>query len=176
MINFSACSICDFCFSFARIRFTSDCNALTFSCNSAICTFGSTGASTFAFFSATRFSWDFGVSTTSVLDVEITSVFGVAVVPLFVVGTTSGCTVVSVTSDTFFSLSSVPFSWVVTTVVPLTTSLASTWCPKKKPAPISTLAAPTFNFFMEYFSNLCPAFCWFTYSLFFPTIFHLKIK
>ena len=42
MINFSACSICAFCFSFARIRFTSDCNALTFSCNSVVCTFDST--------------------------------------------------------------------------------------------------------------------------------------
>ena len=55
-INFSACSICDLYFSFARIRFTSNCNVLTFSCNPVVCTFGSTGASTFAFFSATRAS------------------------------------------------------------------------------------------------------------------------
>ena len=41
------------------------------------------------------------------------------------------------------------------------TSLASTWYPKKNPAPTNTLAAPTFNFLIEYFSNLRPDFCWF---------------
>ena len=152
-INFSACSICDCCFLFERIRFTCVCRSVISFCNSVV-----TGSS-------------FVPSTTG----SATLFFWIIVVSLFVVNATSSCTFVSVLSGLDFW-----FSWVslfvVTTVVPLTTSLASTWCPRKKPTPISTLAAPNFNFFMEYFSNLRPAFCWFTYSLFFPTIFHLKIK
>ena len=153
-INFSACSICDCCFSFARIRFTSDCNSLTFSCNSVVCTFVSTGTSTFAFFSATGASWDFGVSTTFVIGVETTSVFEVF------------STVVGLE----ISLSTEVFCSVTTIVLGSVTSLASTWYPKKKPAPTNTLAAPTFNFLIEYFSNFCPFLCWRRNWLFFPTI------
>ena len=99
-INFLACSICDFCFSFARIRLTSVCNALTFSCNSVIWTFCSTGV-----------SWDFGVSTTVGITVEITSVFGVF------------STVFGLEISWFTEL----FCSVATTVLGSVTSLASTW-------------------------------------------------
>ena len=133
-INFSAFSICDFCFSFERIRLTSVCNALTFSCNSVVWTFCSTVASR-----------DFGVSTTSVIGVETTSVF-----VLF-----------STVVDLELSLSTNIFCSVVTTVLGSVTSLASTWYPKKKPTPTNTLAAPTLSFLIEYFSNFCPFFCWY---------------
>ena len=162
--NFSAFSIKDFCFSFERIRFTCSCKAVIFSDN-----------------------WL--VSTVALLSTDSCSIFLTSSVEL----SFSTASFEFFSSDSLFSANgvvSIDFSSTVTTfslfsfVDELTTSfvtgsftsLASTWNPKKKPAPTNTLAAPTFNFLIEYFSNFLPAFFWFINWLFLPNIFHLKIK
>ena len=134
--NFSAFSICDFCCSLERIRLISVCNADTFSCNSAVWRVWEIFVSTF-FSSTTPVTAGCSVALLSLLRVLSTDVW------------------------VFIFLSPKASLLAFTTLSVFVTSLASTWYPKKKPAPTNTLAAPTFNFLIEYFSNFRPDFCWF---------------
>ena len=163
--NFSAFSICDFCFSFERIRLISVSNAVTFSCNLVVWrgttgfTSGVWGVVVSSFFSSTdgaaglvsiAFSVSTGVET---LAFPVSTDFSVTISSLLGVLSPVGLIVIFLSSKTVF-LTFTKFSVAVT-------SLASTWYPKKNPAPTNTLAAPTFNFLIEYFSNFRPDFCWF---------------
>ena len=147
--NFSAFSIKDFCFSFERIRVTCSCKAVILSANWLV--------STVAFLSTD------GCSVFSTISVEIA--FSTARFEFFsspILFSVNGVVSIDFSSTvTTFSLFSFADELTTSFVAGSFTSLASTWKPKKKPAPTSTLAAPTFNFLIEYFSNFLPDFFWF---------------
>ena len=142
--NFSAFSICDFCCSLERIRLISVCNADTFSCNSVVWS---------AWTACVPAAWEIVASTFFSSTTPVTAGCSVALLSLL--------RVVSTDVWVFIFLSPKASLLAFTTLSVFVTSLASTWYPKKKPAPTNTLAAPTFNFLIEYFSNFRPDFCWF---------------
>ena len=154
--NFSAFSIKVFCFSFERIRYNCSCKVVMFSVNwlfSTVAIFSVDGCSIFSttsvevVFSTTRFEF---FSSTSLFSVN-----GVVSINFS-------------SSVTTFSLISFVDELTTSFVAASFTSLASTWKPKKNPAPTNTLAAPTFNFLIENFSNFRPFFFWIIDSLFAP--------
>ena len=162
--NFSAFSIKDFCFSFERIRVTCPCKAIILSANwlvSTVAFLSTDGCSVFS-----TISVELAFSTVRFEFFSSTSLF-----------LANGVVLIDFSSSvTTFSLFSFVDELTTSFVAGSLISLASTWKPKKKPAPTRTLAAPTFNFLIEYFSNFLPTFFWFINWLFLPNIFHLKIK
>ena len=159
--NFSAFSTRLFCFSFERTRSTCSCKAVILSTNllvSTVAFFSSVGCSAFSTIVEGCSSAGVAFSVTTVVFFSSTNVFLTDGVSWFVFSSISE-TVFG--ASLTFSFGSCVDEGTTSFVAGSFTSLASTWNPKKNPAPTNTLAAPTFNFLIEYFSNFLPDFFWF---------------
>ena len=174
--NFSAFSTRLFCFSFERTRSTCSCKAVILSTNllvSTVAFFSSVGCSAFStiveFFSSTGVSF----SVATLVFFSSTNWLSTDGAAWFVFSSISATTF----GDSLaFSFCSFGDELTTSFVAGSFTSLASTWNPKKNPAPTNTLAAPTFNFLIEYFSNFLLDFFWFINLLFLLNIlFYLSI-
>ena len=156
--NFSAFSIKDFCFSFERIRSTCSCNAVIFSAKwlfSTVSFFSSVSCSAFSTiiegFSSTKVAF----SVAKLVFFSSINWLSTEEVAWFVVSSISA---IAFGASLVFSFWSFGDELTTSFVAGSFISLASTWKPKKKPAPTRTLAAPTFNFLIEYFSYFLPVF------------------
>ena len=174
--NFLAFSTRLFCFSFERTRSTCSCKAVILSTNllvSTVAFFSSVNCSVFStiveFFSSTGVAF----SVVSLVFFSSTNWLSTDGVAWFVFASFAAT---SFGASLTFSFGSCVDEVATSFVAGSFTSLASTWNPKKNPAPTNTLAAPTFNFLIEYFWNFLPYFCWFIKLLFLLNIAHLKIK